>query len=69
MRYMFTVIKPNNCNQEKVLEVDKRTSQEIDSYLSEGRALLIVQRFGLGLDTRYHIIPHPKPIQPHYFLA
>jgi hypothetical protein len=54
---MYTVIEPNNGNQEKVLEVGKRTSQEIDSHLGGGRTLLIVQRFGLGLDTRYHIIP------------
>lgn len=57
MRYMYTVTEPNNGNQEKVLEVGKRTSQEIDSHLSKGRTLLMVQRFGLGLDTRYHVIP------------
>jgi hypothetical protein len=57
MRYIYTVTEPNNDNLEKVLEVCKRTSQEIDSHLSEGRTLLMVQRFSLGLDTRYHIIP------------
>jgi hypothetical protein len=57
MRYMYTVTEPNNGNQERILELGKRTSQEIDSHLGEGRALLMVQRFGLGLDTRYHIIP------------
>ncbi len=57
MRYIYTVLEPNNSNQEKVLEVGKRTSQEIDSHLGGGRTLLMVQRFGLGLDTRYHIIP------------
>jgi hypothetical protein len=57
LRYMYTVSEPNNGNQEKFLEVGKRTSQEIDSHLVEGRSLLMVQRFGLGLDTRYHIIP------------
>jgi hypothetical protein len=57
MQYIYTVTEPNNGNQEKVLEVGKRTSQEIDSHLGEGRTLLMVQRFGLGLDTRYHVIP------------
>jgi hypothetical protein len=57
MRYIYTVTEPNNGNQEKVLEVGKRMSQEIDSHLGEGHNLLMVQRFGLGLDTRYHIIP------------
>ena len=57
MRYTYTVIEPNNDNLEKILEVGKRTSQEIDSHLNEGRTLLMVQRFGLGLGTRYHVIP------------
>ena len=56
-RYVYAVIEPNNGGQEKVLEVGKRTSEEIDSHLSEGHTLLKVQRFGLGLDTRYHVIP------------
>jgi hypothetical protein len=54
---MYTVLEPDNGNQEKALEVGKRTSQEIDSHLGEGCTLLMVQRFGLGLDTRYHVIP------------
>ena len=57
MRYAYKVTEPNNGNLEKVLEVGKYTSQEIDSHLGEGRNLLMVQRFGLGLDTRYHILP------------
>jgi hypothetical protein len=57
IRYAYKVIEPNNGNQERILEVGKHTSQEIDSHLGEGRNLLMVQRFGLGLDTRYHIIP------------
>jgi hypothetical protein len=56
-RYAYKVIEPNNGNQEKVFEVGKYTSQEIDSYLGEGRNLLTVQRFGLGMDTRYHVTP------------
>lgn len=58
MRFRYTVIEEGDGNnEEKYLEVGKRTSQEIDSHLDEGRTLLMVQRFGLGLDTRYHIIP------------
>ena len=59
VQFAYKVIEPNNGNQEKVLEVGKYTSQEIDSHLGEGRTLLMVQRFGLGLDTRYHIVPAP----------
>jgi hypothetical protein len=57
MRYRYTVTEPDNESQEKYLEVGKQTSEEIDSHLSEGCTLLMVQRFGLGLDTRYHVIP------------
>ena len=57
-RYSYTVTDPNNgSNQEKYLEVGKRTSEDIDAYLSEGKTLLKIQRFGLGKDTRYHITP------------
>jgi len=57
-RYRYTVTDPNNgSNQEKYLEVGKRTSEDIDAYLSEGKTLLKIQRFGLGKDTRYHITP------------
>ena len=54
-RYRYTVIDPNNSNQEKYLEVGKRTSEDIYAYLSEGQILLKIQRFGLGKDTRYHV--------------
>jgi hypothetical protein len=54
-RYRYAVIEPNNNSQEKYLEVGKRTSEDIDAYLSEGKTLLKIQRFGLGKDTRYHI--------------
>src|SRR5215204_6541077 len=56
-RYRYTVTEPDNGSQEKYLEVGKRTSEDIDSHLSEGHTLLKVQRFGLGKDTRYHVIP------------
>jgi hypothetical protein len=55
-RYRYTVTDPSDSsNQEKYLEVGKRTSEDIDAYLSEGKTLLKIQRFGLGKDTRYHV--------------
>jgi hypothetical protein len=51
------VTEPNNEGKEKYLEVGKQTSEEIDSHLSEGNVLLKIQRFGLGKDTRYHVVP------------
>ena len=57
MRFRYTVVEVGNGNQEKYLEVSKRTSEEIDSFLMEGNSKLKVQRFGSGTDTRYHIIP------------
>ena len=57
-RYGYTVTEPDNgSNQEKYLEVGKRTSEEVDTYLSEGQTLLKIRRFGLGKDTRYHVTP------------
>ena len=57
MRYKYTVTEPNNESQEKYLEVGKQTSEEIDSYLNEGHIQLKLQRFGLGKDTHYYVIP------------
>jgi hypothetical protein len=59
IRYRYTVTEPNsgNSNQEKYLEVGKQTSEDIDSNLREGTLQLKIQRFGLGKDTRYHVIP------------
>jgi hypothetical protein len=60
-RYQYTVTEPNNSGnsnqEEKYMTVGKRTSEEIDSYLSEGHNILKIQRFGLGKDTRYHVTP------------
>jgi hypothetical protein len=52
----YTVKDPNT-GQEKYWTVSKRTSEQIDAFLSGGHDLLKIQRFGLGKDTRYHIIP------------
>jgi hypothetical protein len=57
MRSRYTAIEEGIDNQEKYLEVGKKTSEEIDSFLQEGTNKLKVQRFGTGTDTRYHIIP------------
>jgi len=58
MKFRYTVMEEgSSTNQEKYLEVGKRTSEEIDSFLMEGTTKLKVQRFGSGIDTRYHVIP------------
>jgi hypothetical protein len=54
-RIRYTVRDPNNGGQEKYLEVSKQTSEVIDTYLMEGHNTLKIQRFGLSIDTRYHI--------------
>jgi hypothetical protein len=59
MRFRYTVVEESSGNnQEKYLQVGKRTSEEIDSFLMEGTTKLKVQRFGSGIDTRYHVIPN-----------
>ena len=55
MRFRYTVTGEGN-SDEKYLEVGKRTSEDIDSFLMEDLTKLKVQRFGSGTDTRYHII-------------
>jgi hypothetical protein len=58
MRFRYTVIEEGGSStedQEKYLEVGKRTSEDIDSFLVEGVTRLKVQRFGSGTDTRYHV--------------
>jgi hypothetical protein len=59
MRFRYTVIEEGNSteDQEKYLEVGKRTSEDIDSFLVEGTTKLKVQRFGSGVETRYHVVP------------
>jgi hypothetical protein len=57
MRFRYTVIEEGRGNQEEYLEVGKRTSEGIDSFLMEGTTKLKIQRFGSGTDTRYHVIP------------
>src|SRR5688500_1088383 len=52
MRFRYTVIEEGSTDQEKYLEVGKRTSEDIDAFLVEGVTRLRVQRFGAGTDTR-----------------
>jgi hypothetical protein len=55
MRFRYTIMEDRS-GDEKYLEVGKRTSEDIDTFLLEGANKLKVQRFGSGTDTRYHII-------------
>jgi hypothetical protein len=58
LRYRYTVTDSiNGANQQRYLEVGKRVSEDIDAYLSEGKTVIKIQRFGLGMDTRYHVTP------------
>ena len=55
-RYEYPVMElGSGNNQEKVLTVGKRTSEDIDAFLLEGQNRLRIQRLGLGKDTRYLI--------------
>jgi len=36
------------------LEIREQTTEDIDIYLSEGKIVFKIQRFGLGKNTRYH---------------
>ena len=55
-KFRYTVIDPNNGGQDKYLDASKQTSEEIGAYLMEGHNSFRIQRFGLGMDTRYHFI-------------
>jgi hypothetical protein len=56
-RFQYTVTDPNEGSnpREKYFTVSKRTSEEIDSYLLDGKSLLKIHRFGGGQDTRYSV--------------
>lgn len=51
------LVKDPNTGQERPWPVSKRTSEQIDVFLSEGHNLLKIQRLGSGKDTRYNIFP------------
>jgi hypothetical protein len=56
-KFQYTTTDPNEGGnpKERYLTVSKRTSEEIDAYLLEGKTLLRIQRFGAGKDTRYSV--------------
>ncbi len=54
MRFRYTLNEVENEYQEKYLEVGKRASEEIDSFLIRGTTKLNVHNVCLGLDTDYH---------------
>jgi hypothetical protein len=56
-RFQYIVQDPDNPDYEKYWTVSKRTSEQIDAYLSEGHSLLKIQRIGSGKETRYNIMP------------
>jgi hypothetical protein len=45
-RFQYVIQDPNNPYYEKYWTVSKRTSEQIDAYLSEGHGLLKIQRIG-----------------------
>jgi|SRR3954468_7192564 hypothetical protein len=55
-KFQYTVKDPNT-DQEDVWPVSKRTSEQVDAFLSVGHALLSIRREGSGRDTRYYILP------------
>ena len=55
-RFQYSIRDPNT-SQEKLWTTSKRTSEQLDAYLSEGKTLLKIQRIGSGKDTRYNIMP------------
>ena len=58
LRFRYIVIEDgSNDDQEKYFEVSKRTSEDIDTFLSEGHTRLKINRSGSGVDTRYLIVP------------
>ena len=56
-RFQYVIQDPNNPEYEKYWTVSKRTSEQIDAFLSEGHRLLKIQRIGTGKETRYNIMP------------
>jgi hypothetical protein len=56
-RFQYIIQDPNDPEYEKYWTVSKRTSEQIDAFLSEGHNLLKVQRIGAGKETRYNIMP------------
>lgn len=56
-RFQYIIQDPKDPEYEKYWTVSKRTSEQIDAFLSEGHRLLKIQRIGTGKETRYNIMP------------
>lgn len=56
-RFQYIIQDPNNSDYETYWTVGKRTSEQIDVFLSEGHSLLKIQRISSGKETRYNIMP------------
>lgn len=56
-RFQYIIQDPNNSDYETYWTVSKRTSEQIDVFLSEGHSLLKIQRISSGKETRYNIMP------------
>jgi hypothetical protein len=55
-RFQYIIQDPNNSDYETYWTVSKRTSEQIDVFLSEGHSLLKIQRISSGKETRYNIM-------------
>ena len=56
-RFQYIIQIPHNQDYEKYWTIGKRTSEQIDVFLSEGHSLFKIQRIGTGKETRYNIMP------------
>jgi hypothetical protein len=56
-RFQYIIQDPNNSDYETYWTVGKRTSEQIDVFLSEGHSLLKIQRISSGKEMRYNIMP------------
>ena len=56
-RFQYIIQDPNNSDYETYWTVSKRTSEQIDVFLSEGHSLLKIQRISSGKETHYNIMP------------
>lgn len=56
-RFQYIIQDPINSDYETYWTVGKRTSEQIDVFLSEGHSLLKIQRISSGKEMRYNIMP------------
>ena len=58
----FIVIEPNSDNNEKWLDIGKKSARLIIAKLKEGYTLLKIERIGSGKDTLYIPTPVSSPV-------